>query len=40
MIGGKVCMNTDVKLYVGLPAHRLGREGEFENKYEVVNQIK
>ncbi len=35
-----VCMNTDVKLYVGLPAYRLGREGEFENKYEVVNQIK
>lgn len=35
-----VVKDTNVKLYIGLPAYRLGREGAFENPFEVVNQIK
>jgi uncharacterized lipoprotein YddW (UPF0748 family) len=32
--------NTNVDLYIGHGAYRLGNEGEFENPYEIVNQIK
>lgn len=31
---------TNVKLYIGLGIYRQGREGEYENPLEVVNQIK
>lgn len=36
----EVVEGTDVELYIGHAAYRLGNEGEFENKFEVVNQIK
>ncbi|MCR3905411.1 MAG: family 10 glycosylhydrolase [Tenericutes bacterium] len=32
--------NTSVDLYIGHGAYRLGNEGEFENPYEIVNQLK
>lgn len=35
-----VCEGTKVKLYVGFGAYRLGKDGQFKNKYEIVNQIK
>ena len=35
-----VVKGTNVKLYIGHAAYRLGREGEFENKMEIVNQLK
>ena len=31
---------TKVDLYIGHAAYRLGNEGEFENPYEIVNQLK
>lgn len=31
---------TNVDLYIGHGAYRLGNEGEFENPYEIVNQLK
>lgn len=35
-----VCKDTTVDLYIGHGAYRLGNAGEFENKFEVANQIK
>ena len=35
-----VCENTDVDLYIGHAAYRLGEDGDFENKLEIVNQVK
>ena len=35
-----VVEGTNVELYIGHASYRLGREGEFENKNEVVNQLK
>jgi uncharacterized lipoprotein YddW (UPF0748 family) len=35
-----VIKNTNVDLYIGHGAYRLGNEGEFENPYEIVNQLK
>ncbi len=35
-----VCENTDVDLFIGHPAYRLGEVGEFENSLEIVNQVK
>ncbi len=35
-----VCKDTNVDLYIGHGAYRYGNEGEFENPFEVINQIK
>lgn len=35
-----VVRGTNVKLYIGHASYRLGKEGEFENKDEVSNQLK
>lgn len=35
-----LCKDTNVKLYIGHGAYRLGNEGEYENPLEVVNQVK
>lgn len=35
-----VCRGTNVKLYIGHGAYRLGRDGQYEDKLEVVNQVK
>ncbi len=35
-----LCKDTKVKLYIGFGAYRLGRDGEYKNKYELVNQVK
>ena len=35
-----VCKDTSVDLYIGHAAYRLGEEGDFENKLEIVNQVK
>lgn len=35
-----VCKNSNVDLLIGHAAYRLGNKGEFENKMEIVNQIK
>ena len=36
----ELCKDTNVDLYIGHGAYRLGSEGGYENKYEVVNQLK
>lgn len=36
----ELCKDTNVDLYIGHGAYRLGSEGCYENKYEVVNQLK
>ncbi len=36
----KICENTNVDLYIGHATYRYGNDGEFENKLEVVNQVK
>lgn len=36
----EVCKDTSVKLYIGHGAYRLGKDGGFLNKYEIVNQVK
>lgn len=35
-----VVKDTNVKLYIGHASYRQGREGEFSNPFEVVNQLK
>lgn len=35
-----LCKDSNVKLYIGHGAYRLGREGNYEDKYEIVNQVK
>lgn len=35
-----LCKGTDVKLYIGHGAYRLGKDGQYEDKYEIVNQVK
>lgn len=36
----EACKHTDVALYIGHGAYRLGNEGEFSNPLELVNQMK
>jgi uncharacterized lipoprotein YddW (UPF0748 family) len=36
----ELCKDTNVKLYIGHGAYRLGNEGEYENPLEVCNQVK
>ncbi len=36
----EVCKDTLVKLYIGHGAYRLGKDGGFLNKEEIVNQVK
>jgi uncharacterized lipoprotein YddW (UPF0748 family) len=36
----KVCKDKKVDLYIGHATYRLGSEGEFSNKMEIVNQVK
>ncbi len=36
----EVCKDKPVTLYIGHGAYRLGNEGEFSNKLEIVNQVK
>lgn len=35
-----LCKGTNVKLYIGHGAYRLGRDGQYEDKMEIVNQVK
>lgn len=35
-----LCKDSNVDLYIGHGAYRLGQEGEYENKYEITNQIR
>lgn len=35
-----LCKKTDVELYIGHGAYRLGRDGQYEDKMEIVNQVK
>lgn len=35
-----VCKDTNVKLYIGHGAYRLGSEGEWENSEEIIDQLK
>src|SRR5690606_30731395 len=35
-----VCKDTQVDLYIGHGAYRLGMEGEYSNPEEIVNQLK
>lgn len=34
------CSKYDIDLYIGHGAYRLGNDGEFSNKFEIVNQLK
>jgi len=36
----EVMKNKSIDLYIGHGAYRLGSDGEFSNKYEIVNQVK
>lgn len=35
-----LCKGTNVKLYIGHGAYRLGKDGQYEDKMEIVNQVK